>query len=270
MFALAHPLAGADSDRRARRLAQYRRYNYSEKGRARNARYDATPAGVARKLLYERTVRDVMRSPSSCTALDVHDPHLVRGAWADVVRGSVEQARQTGEDPERIAEALRWAMLPARLLDPPAFAYIRPFDLLLTPTDWQQLSLEVAKRIGHLVAHGQTLTLPEMTRIGRALALLRTDDGVRALSAGGMDAIRRLAAGANRLLQLTFGHPRPGQPTLGLFTLGQLTVDQPAVGQLTLSQLTLSQLAFGQLMESESALPRLLTSQPVRATAMQT
>jgi hypothetical protein len=191
-------------DRRERRLATYHRYNGSGKGRARNARYDSTPSGIARKRLYERTVRAMMRAPgpgAAAMVFDLEEPYRVRASWAQVVRASVERARERGEAPERIAAALRWAMLPARLLNPPTAAYLTgPDDLLLRPSEWQELSQGVAQRTDHLATHKQTLTLPEITRIGRALALLRTDNGVRALAAGGMDTVRQLAAPTPRQL----------------------------------------------------------------------
>lgn len=42
--------------------AKHRRYNQSDKGRDRNARYESTPAAHARKLLYEQTVRAAYRA----------------------------------------------------------------------------------------------------------------------------------------------------------------------------------------------------------------
>lgn len=65
MFAIAYALAAQQQERRQRRLAKYVRYRRSETGRARDARYDASPKGIARKLIYEKTIRAVMRAPRS-------------------------------------------------------------------------------------------------------------------------------------------------------------------------------------------------------------
>jgi hypothetical protein len=46
------------------RLQKHARYNRSEKGRARNQWYDATPAGIARKQFYEYTTRTIWRAPN--------------------------------------------------------------------------------------------------------------------------------------------------------------------------------------------------------------
>jgi hypothetical protein len=69
----------------ARRRAQHRRYNASEKGGARSARYDATPTGQARKAVWDACNRD---------------PGLRRGSeWTPEMIEHVQHRRRVPERP---------------------------------------------------------------------------------------------------------------------------------------------------------------------------